>query len=103
MTCAISSPLHVFIFQANLSGPPSESFQSFQRSPLLGSQLRLIPDFRKKDPEKILQGNACHTIALYVRGKKFYHQRFGGKKILTQTHEITHTPLKLKWPAPNYM
>ena len=30
-------------FQASLSGPPSESFQSFQRSPLLGSQLRLIP------------------------------------------------------------
>ena len=36
---------HVFIFQANLSGPPSESFQSFQQSPLLGSQLRLIPPF----------------------------------------------------------
>ena len=29
--------------QASLSGPPSESFQSFQRSHLLGSQLRLIP------------------------------------------------------------
>ena len=27
-------PPHVFIFQANLSGPPFESFQSFQRSPL---------------------------------------------------------------------
>ena len=25
---------HVFIFQANLSGPPSESIKSFQRSPL---------------------------------------------------------------------
>ena len=36
---------HVFIFQANLSGPPSESFQSFQWSPLLGSHLRLIPTF----------------------------------------------------------
>ena len=36
---------HAFIFQANLSGPPSESFQSFQWSPLLGSQLRLIPPF----------------------------------------------------------
>ena len=42
MTFAIPFP-HVFIFQANLSGPPSESFQSFQRSPLLGSQLQLIP------------------------------------------------------------
>ena len=31
------------IVQADLSGPPSESFQNFQRSPLLGSQLRLIP------------------------------------------------------------
>ena len=38
-------PPHVFIFQANLSGPPSESLQSFQLSPLLGSQLRLIPPF----------------------------------------------------------
>ena len=38
-------PRHVFIFQANLTGPPFESFQSFQRSPLLGSQLRLIPTF----------------------------------------------------------
>ena len=36
---------HAFIFQANLSGPPSESFQSFQWSPLLGSQLRLIGPF----------------------------------------------------------
>ena len=36
-------PPRVFIFQANLRGPPSESFQSFQRSPLLGCQLRLIP------------------------------------------------------------
>ena len=26
----------VFIFQANLSDPPSEPFQSFQRSPILG-------------------------------------------------------------------
>ena len=38
-------PPFVFIFQANLSGPLSESFQSFQRSSLLGSQLRLIPPF----------------------------------------------------------
>ena len=36
-------PPNAFIFRANLSGPPSESFQSFQRCPLLGSQLRLIP------------------------------------------------------------
>ena len=35
-------PLHVFIFQANMSGPP---LWSFQRSPLLGSQLRLISPF----------------------------------------------------------
>ena len=44
MTFAIP-PAHVFIFQENLSGPPSESLQSFQRSLLLGSQLRLIPPF----------------------------------------------------------
>ena len=36
---------HAFIFQANLSGSPSKSFQSYQRSSLLGSQLRLIPPF----------------------------------------------------------
>ena len=34
-------PSHVSIFQANLSGPPSESFQNFKRFPLLGSRLRL--------------------------------------------------------------
>ena len=38
-------PPHVFIFQANLSGPPSESFQSFQLSLPLGAQLRLNPPF----------------------------------------------------------
>ena len=32
-------PPSVFIFQANLSDPSSESFRSFQRSRLLGSQL----------------------------------------------------------------
>ena len=26
-----------------------------------------------------------------------------GEKILTQTHEITHTLVKVKWRAPNYM
>ena len=36
-------PPHVFIFQANLSGPLSESFQSFQRSPLLGSWVTTDP------------------------------------------------------------
>ena len=46
MTFAIPPPpAHVFIFQENLSGPLSESFQSFQLSLLLGSQLRLTPPF----------------------------------------------------------
>ena len=37
-------------------------------------------DFEHK---KVLQGNTCHTIALYVRGKTFYdYERFGGKKFL---------------------
>ena len=57
-------------------------------------------DFEHK---KVLQGNTCHTIALYCQGKAFYYQRFGEKNILTQTHEITHTLVKVKWPAPNYM
>ena len=48
----------------------------------------LKSDFEHK---KVLQGNTCHTIALYVR------------EILTQTHEIAHTLGKIKWPAPNYM
>ena len=52
-------PPHAFIFQANLIGPPSESFQSFQWSPLLGSQLRLIPPFcspkNQVIPPKILR------------------------------------------------
>ena len=44
MTFAIPPPPpHAFIFQANLSCPPSYSFQTFQRSTLLGSQLRLFP------------------------------------------------------------
>ena len=41
-------------------------------------------------------------MALYVR-EKHSITRGLGKKILTQTHEITHTLVKVKWPAPNYM
>ena len=43
MTFVIPPP--VFIFQEDLSDPLSESFQTFERAPLLGSQLRLIPPF----------------------------------------------------------
>ena len=35
---------HVFIFQAILSGPPSESFQSFQRPPLLTFEFSVTTD-----------------------------------------------------------
>ena len=38
-------PPHIFIFKANLNGPPSEYFQSFQWFPVFGSQLLLIPPF----------------------------------------------------------
>ena len=31
--CRVPHPPHVFIFRANLSGPPSESFQSFSAIP----------------------------------------------------------------------
>ena len=62
-------PPHVFIFQVNLSGPPSESFQSFQRSPLA----------RKYLP---YNNSVC-------QGKHFMITRGFGKKILTQTNEIT--------------
>ena len=61
MTFVIPTPPapNVFIFQAYLSASPSESFQSFQRSPLLGSQLQLNPPFcsptKKVIPLKILR------------------------------------------------
>ena len=60
MTFAIPSTSHVFIFQENLSGLPSEPLQSFHQppSPLWGSQLRLIPPFYSPQnqviPPKIL-------------------------------------------------
>ena len=137
MTFTIPSPHpNMSSFQAILSGPPSGFFQSFQRSPLLGSQLRLIPPppppkginndrslmhfaiimqyanmayhvqraykgptiwllrgggggygwFQKKtswsmilSTRKILQGNTCHTIALYVR-EKYSITRGSGEK-----------------------
>ena len=56
---------HVFIFQANLSGPPSESIKSFQRSPLwvlsydrlppppppiCSPKNQVIPHLQKKNP-----------------------------------------------------
>ena len=45
---------HVFIFHVNFTGPPSyESFKSFQRSPLLGSQLPLIPPIRSPKTQVI--------------------------------------------------
>ena len=56
----------------------------------------------KTDLEQILQGNTCYAIALYVREKRSITRGLG-EKILAQTHEITDTPLKVKWPAPNYM
>ena len=59
----------------------------------------LKSDFKHK---KVLQGNTCHTMALYVR-EKHSITRGLGEKILTQTHEITHTLVKVKWPGPNYM
>ena len=39
------SPPHVFIYQANLSGPPLWIPPKFSIIPPLGSQLRLIPPF----------------------------------------------------------
>ena len=35
--------LHAFIFQANLSGPPSESFQSFSDPPFCSPKNQVIP------------------------------------------------------------
>ena len=70
MTFAIPPPpppRHAFIFHANLSGPPSESFQSFLRSPLLGSQIRLIPPKIPSPPWAIRNDRplkALHTTDL---------------------------------------
>ena len=73
MTFAIPFP-HVFIFQANLSGPPSESFQSFQQSPLLGSQLRLIPPFVlpkiKAPPPQVMNNVWSLMSSLICSGEK---------------------------------
>ena len=49
MTSGIPPPPHVFIFQVNLSGPPSESFQSFQRFP---------PFFSPKSKWSLLKSSA---------------------------------------------
>ena len=58
-------------------------------------------DFEHK---KVLQGNTCHTIALYVRGKTFYdYERFGGKKFLRKPMKSPIPWSKFKWRAPNYM
>ena len=72
-----SPPPHVFIFHANLSGPPSESLQSFQLSPLLGSQLRLIPPFvflkikwslPKSPPREINNDRSFVPLTIVSRG-----------------------------------
>lgn len=66
-------------------------------------QGRGMDDFTKKYPadrsseKKNLQGNNCHTMALYV-GEKSYHQRFEEKKFLTQTKSPT-PPSKVKRSA----
>ena len=44
MTFAVPLP-HVFIFQANLSGPPLNPSKVFSDPPILGSRLRLTPPF----------------------------------------------------------
>ena len=59
-------PPYVFVFQANLSGSPSESFHKFQWSPLLDSQLRVIPPFVltkiKWSPQKIVRPHPPQVI-----------------------------------------
>ena len=45
MTFAIPPPPHVFILQANLSGPPLNPSKVFSDSPLWVLSLQLIPPF----------------------------------------------------------
>ena len=89
MTFAI--PPHVLIFQANLSGPPSESFQSFQQSALLSSQLRLIPPlYSPKNqviPLKILRPlpqpiNNDRSLSIYTEFFFMIDSASAGKKLL---------------------
>ena len=74
-------------------------------------------DFRKKYPTDWLSGktNSCKEIPeeknsytdkisfkACKAGKKFYHQRFGGKIFFTQTK--SSVPLsKVKWSAPKVL
>ena len=67
---------------------------------MISEKYILKSDFEQ---EKDLQGNTCHTIASSVCQEKHFITRGLGEKILTQTHEITHTLIKVKWPAPIYM
>ena len=71
----------------------SGGFRWFEKKNILKS------DFEHK---KVLQGNTCHKIALYVREKhSITVPEVWGKKILTETYQITHTLVKVQWPAPN--
>ena len=51
----------------------------------------LQTDFERKE---ILQGNARHTMALYIREKQLYHQRFGEKNKSQTKSPIPPTPQK---------
>ena len=67
---------------------------------------------KKKKEKNILKSDlstkkSCKEIPaiqwLCMSGKNILLPGVWGKKILTQTHEITHTLVKVKWPAPSYM
>ena len=64
------SPPHVFIFQANLSGPLSESFQSFQRSPPFGFLVTNDPQGINNDRSLI-----CFAVIMQHASMAYHVQR----------------------------
>ena len=90
MTFAIPPP-QIFLFQANLSGLPSESFQSFQPS-FLSSQLRLILPFcspkNQVIPPKILR----RPLPQAINNERSLHvtlglnEEVGGRRGLVEKH-----------------
>ena len=73
-------PQHVFIFQANLSGPPSESFQSFQWFPL-PTDLQGIKNDRSLMclPVIMQHANKAYNVQRAYRGPTIWFLSGGGE------------------------
>ena len=62
-----------------------------------------MSDFRKNilqtvfERKKILQGNTCHTMALYVRGKILSPKVWEKNSYANQITYVPPAPFNLKW------